>query len=93
MLPEQYPVTMSQPSQSDPRRRSYPRRYLTGTGPMNEQVQQPSNTLGLHAPNLAVPSNTRYPVFDGQSTSLFQQRYAHLLALDDFFKFPLIWKS
>ena len=77
---------MSRPSQSDPRRRSYPRHYLTGTGP-NEQMQQPNNTLGLHAPNLAVPSNAGYPVFDGQSTSLFQPRYAHLLALDDLFNF------
>jgi hypothetical protein len=86
MLPGQYPVATSQPSRSDPRRRSYPRHYLTGTGPTNEQVQQPNNALGPHAPNLAVPSNAGYPMFDGQSTSLFQQRYAQLLILDDFLK-------
>jgi len=84
MLPEQYPVTTSQNSQSDPRRRSYPRHYLTGTGPTNEQVQQSSNALGLHGPNLAVSSNAGYPMFDGQSTSLFQQGYGHLLTLDVF---------
>lgn len=80
MLSEQYPVMTSQ---TDPRRRSYPCYYLTGTRPTNEQVQQSSNALGLHAPNLAVPSNAGYPMFDGQSTSLFQQGYAHLLTLDE----------
>jgi hypothetical protein len=87
MLPTQYPVTTSQTSQSGPRRRSYPRHYLTGTGPMNGQVQHSSNTLGLHDPNLAVPSSAGYPMFDGQPTSLFQQGYAHLLTLDDFSNF------
>ena len=84
MLPEQYPVATSQTSHSDPRRRSYPRQYLTGMGPANERVQQSSNTLGLHAPSLAVPSNAGYPMFDGQPTSEFQQRYTHLLTLNDF---------
>ena len=87
MLPEQYPVATSQTSHSDPRRRSYPRQYLTGMGPANERVQQSSNTLGLHAPSLAVPSNAGYPMFDGQPTSEFQQRYTHLLTLDDFSNF------
>ena len=80
--PEQYPVATSQTSHNDPRRRSYPRRYLAGTGPTNERVQQSSNALGVHAPNLAVLSNAGYPMFDGQPTSLFQ-RYANLLTLDD----------
>jgi hypothetical protein len=87
MLPEQYPVTSSQTNQRDPRRRSYPRHYLTGTRLTNEQVQQSSNPLGLHAPNLAVPGNSGYPMYDGQSTSLFQQRYVHLLTLDRFSTF------
>ena len=81
--PEQYPVATSQTSHNDPRRRSYPRQYLTGTGPMNERLQQSSNTLGLHAPNPAVLSNAGYPMFDGHSTSQFQG-YAHLLTLHDF---------
>src|SRR5258706_1021863 len=86
MLPEQYPVTTSQTSHRE-QRRSYPRQYLSGTGPTNERVQQSSNDLGLHAPNLAVPSNAGYPMFDGQPTSLFQHRYAHLLTLDDYSDF------
>jgi len=79
MLPVQYPVVSSQSGQGDPRRRSYPRDYPTGTSSANEQVHRSSNTLGLHAPNLAVPNNAAYPMFDSQSASLFPQRYAYLL--------------
>jgi hypothetical protein len=82
ILPEQYSVTPSQPSQGDPRRRSYPRNYLAGTSSTSEQVQYSSDTLGRNASNLGVPSNAGYHMFDGQSASLFQQQYAHLLILN-----------
>lgn len=77
ILPEQYPITPFQPSQGDPRRRSYPRYYLTGTSSTGEQVQHSNSAIRLRAPNLAVPDNTGYPVFDGRPAPLFQQRYAH----------------
>ena len=82
MLPEQYPATPSQPSQGDLQRRSYPRHYPTGTGSMNEQSQQSSNTLGLR-----LASNAGYPMFDNQSAALYQQRYAHLLTFAHFFSY------
>ena len=90
MLPEQYPVTLSQPSQGDLQRRSYPQHYPTERNPMNEQAQQAqqaqqaNNTLDLH---LAVPNSAGYPMFDGQSASLIQQRYASLLIFAYFFSY------
>lgn len=84
MLPEQYPVPSSQPSQGDLQRQSYPRHYHTGTNFTNVQAQQSNNPLDLP---LAVPNSAGYTMFDNQSASLFQQRYAHLLTFAHFFSY------